>query len=103
MAKAKRSGGWFRLSNLERGLFSLALRIETRFESMGLVRALVSVLEKLKEVCSPVYAQFLKGTELACIFADAAIAWGNKDAVSWKSDKGYAVFLGTFLSGWGRR
>jgi hypothetical protein len=103
MAKAKRNGGWFRLSRLERGLFSLALRINVRFESTALVRALVSVLEKLREVCSPVYEQLVKGTELAWVFAQAATKWGNSEAHKWMNDRGYALFLGRFLGGMGRR
>jgi len=103
MAKAKRNGGWFRLSRLERGLYSLALRINVRFESTALVRALVSVLQKLRELCSPIYEQLVKGTERAWIFAEAAIKWGNSEARSWKNDRAYALFLGRFLTVWGRR
>ena len=97
MAKAKRNGGWFRLTRLERGLFSLALRINAKFESLPLVRALVSVLTKLQQVSHPFYEHFVRGLKMAAAFADAAIAWGNRLAAAWKNDSAYAIFLGRFV------
>ena len=101
MAKAKRNGGWFRLTRLERGVFSLALHVQARFESLPLVRAIVSVLKKLKEVSHPLYERILRGMEIANAFSEAATQWGNPAAKFWKNDRAYALFLGRFLSGAG--
>jgi len=103
VAKAKRNGGWFKLNRLERGLVSLALRIGARFESGPLVRAIVSVLSRLKEVTHPCYEPLLRGAEIARAFAEAALAWGNALASSWKNDRGYALYLGLFLPRTGPR
>lgn len=98
MAKAKRSGSWFRLSRLERGLFSLAISTKARFESVSLVRAVVSVLKKLKEYSDPLYVFLVRGLEMVSAFADAATSWGHPGAEAWRRDKSYATFLGRFLS-----
>lgn len=98
MARAKRSGSWFRLSQLERGLFSLAIKTKARFESVSLVRAIVSVLQKLKEYSDPLYIFLVRGLEMASAFSDAATKWGHPGAETWKRDKSYATFLGRFLS-----
>ena len=102
MAKAKRNGGWFRLTRLERGLFSLAIQIKAKFESVALVRAVVSILRKLKEFCAPGYEFLLRGTEIARAFSKAAFSWGHAEALSWMNDRDYALFLGRFVSSGGR-
>ena len=101
MTKAKRNGGWFRLTRLERGVFSLALRINAKFESASLTKAIVSVLKKLKEVSHPFYEHLQRGTEIATAFSDAASSWGNELAREWRHDKDYAIYLGRFLSSGG--
>ena len=98
MAKAKRQGGWFRLTRLERGIFSLALRVNAKFESASLTKAMVSVLKKLREVSHPLYERFLRGAVLAEAFSDAASGWGNQLAKDWKHDKAYAIYLGLFMT-----
>ena len=98
MTKAKRNGSWFRLSRLERGLYSLALSTRAKFESLHLVRAIVSVLKKLKEYSDPLYVFLVRGIEMAAAFSDAATGWGHPGAQSWKHDKSYATYLGRFLS-----
>ncbi len=103
MTKAKRNGGWFKLTRLERGLFSLALRINAKFESLSLIRAILSVLQKLREVSHPFHEHLVRGMEIARAFSEAALAWGNPLAVHWKDDKAYALYLGRFLSGTGPR
>lgn len=99
MAKAKRHGGWFRLSRLERGILSLAIRVNATFESLALDRALVSILTKLRELCAPFREQIARGSEMALAFSEAAVAWGNARALSWRSDRHYHLFLGLLFSG----
>jgi hypothetical protein len=50
MMRARRRGYWFGLSKLERSLYSLALRVQVSFKSVRLLKALVSILRKLKEM-----------------------------------------------------
>ena len=99
MAKSRRNGAWFRLSSMERGILSLALRLKVKFESAQLAKALVSVLSRLADLGDAVYSQLLAGTKLAWSFSDAAVSWGNESARLWKNDRSFALFLGRFATG----
>ena len=100
MFSAKRNGSWFRLGAVERGVYSLAMRLDVRLESAMLLRALVGVLKKLKEMGDRAYAVVMDGMRLAWAFSEAAVSWGNEAAKAWRSDARYASFLGRSLAGW---
>ena len=102
MYSAKRNGSWFRLGRVERGVYSLAVRLDVKLESAVLLRALVGVLKKLKEMGDRAYAVLMEGMRLAWAFSEAAVSWGNQTAKGWRSDANYASFLGRFLvrRGW---
>jgi len=102
MLKAKRRGSWFRLSRTERSFYSLATRLRVRYESYALMRGLVSILKKLKELGDRAYGQLLRGRELAWSFSEAAVRWGNPRAYSWRNDRNYILFLGRALAWEGR-
>ena len=103
MRKARRNGHWFRLSGTERGLFSLATRLRIEFRSFDLMRAMVAVLKKLKELGDRAYSRLMRGMKLAWAFSEAAVGWGNKEAHLWRNDRDYILFLGSVLTrgGWG--
>ena len=94
MRKARRNGHWFRLSRTERGFFSLATRLRIEYRSYALMRAMVAVLKKLKELGDRAYGQLLKGRELAWAFSEAAVRWGHDIAYAWRNDRNYILFLG---------
>ena len=102
MLAAKRNGSWFRLGRVERGIYSLSMRLDVRLESAMLLRALVGALKKLKEMGDRAYAGIMEGLRLAWAFSDAAVSWGNAAAKDWRSDRAYADYLGRFLirRGW---
>ena len=99
MFSAKRNGSWFRLGSVERGVYSLAMRLDVKLESAMLLRALVCALKKLKEMGDMAYAAVMEGMRLAWAFSEAAVSWGNESAKAWRSDASYASFLGKFLVG----
>ena len=98
VARAKREGSWYMLSRQERSLLSLALRLKVKFQSLDLVRAVVSVFKKLQEVGSSLYGELVRGTRLAWIFAEAAVSWGHPAARTWRNDLRFIAFLGRFFS-----
>ena len=100
MNAAKRDGSWFRLGSVERGVYSLAVRLDVKLESAVLLRALVGVLKKLKEMGDRAYAVVMDGMRLAWAFSEAAVSWGNEAAKAWRSDARCASFLGRSLAGW---
>jgi len=93
MTRAKRSGTWFRLPREQRGLYSLAMRLQVRLRSHDLLRALVSVLRNLRQVCDRVGAALLRAMRLAWSISEAAVRWGNTNAREWRNDLGYIRFL----------
>ena len=98
ISRSRRNGSWFRLSKLERGILSLSLHLKVTFESSQLAKALVSVLKRLADLGDAVYAQLIAGTRIAWSFSEAAVSWGNPDALAWRHDRSYALFLGRFMT-----
>jgi hypothetical protein len=102
MTLSKRRGGWFRLKKRERSLYSLALRIHVKFESVQLVRAMVGILKKLLESSDLAYNRLLRGMSLAWTFSSAGERWGNRGAKAWRNDTDYARYLGAHMCSVGR-
>ena len=99
MVRAKRAGTWFALGRAQRGLYSLALRLDVKLRSHDLLAALVSVLKTLRETCDRAGIAFTRATRLAWAISEAAIGWGNKDAREWRNDQDYVRFLAVSLEG----
>jgi hypothetical protein len=97
MIRAKRAGTWFRLPRMQRMLYSLAMRLEVKLKSPELLKALVSVLKRLRDTCDPVGAAILRAVQLAWTFSEAAVRWGNAGARTWRNDQNYIRFLASFL------
>ena len=97
MTRAKRAGTWFRLCRRERAMYGLALRLDVKFQSHDLLKALVSVLKNLRDSCDRGYVALMKGTRLAWNFSEAAVTWGNERAREWRNDRTYIKFLAVML------
>jgi len=93
MVKAKRRGFWFRLSIMERSIYSLALNLKINFQSYELIRAIVSILKKIKSMYSCSYSLFIKGTSIAWLFSEFAFKLGNAYAYEWRRDRNYIIYL----------
>jgi hypothetical protein len=101
MRRSKRHGYWFGLSQIERSICTLALRLDVKFKSWTLLKALVSILKKLKEMGDELYVQMTRGLSLAWRFSTAAAEWGNAEAKAWRNDTDYARYLGIHMSSGG--
>jgi len=95
---SKRRGAWFSLDRMERSILNLASRLDLKFSSLDLLRALASILKKLEQHGETVYALLQRGVRLAWAFSEFAVASGNKSARSWRNDRPYAVYLGQLFS-----
>lgn len=101
MTKAKRAGYWYGLSRVERSLYYLCLRLDVKFRSLQLAKAVVSVLKKLGEAGTTVLRYVERGRELVWLYSKTAVSWGNESARAWKEDVSYIVFVGRlFLNTW---
>ena len=78
-------------------MYGLALRLDVKFQSYDLLKALVSVLKNLRDSCEGGYAAIMKGTRLARSFSEAAVSWGNERAREWRNDMAYIRFLAMAL------
>jgi hypothetical protein len=94
VTSAKRRGAWFSLDRKERGILSLAIRLDVKFSSIELLRAITSVLKKLEEHGDTLYSRIQRGIKLAWAFSEAAVTWGNASAKEWRHDRTYADYLG---------
>jgi hypothetical protein len=95
---SKRRGAWFSLDRTERSILHLASRLDLKFSSLDLLRALASILKKLEQHGETLYAWLQRGVKLAWAFSEFAVASGNKSARSWRNDRSYAVYLGRVFS-----
>jgi len=99
ITSAKRRGAWFSLDRKEKGILSLAIRLEIKFSSMDLLRAITSVLKKLEEYGDTLYSRIQRGIKLAWAFSEFAVASGNASAREWRHDMSYVEYLGRAFSG----
>ncbi len=97
MVTSKRRGAWFSLEKREKSILYLSLKLNVKFESLQLLRALVSVLKKLEQQGETMHAWIQRGTRLAWAFSEFAVSAGNDRAVVWRNDRSYAFFLGRVL------
>jgi hypothetical protein len=98
ITSSKRRGAWFSLDRREKSIVYLSLRLDVKFESLQLLRALASILKKLEQQGETLHARLIRGTKIAWAFSEFAVSCGNKGARAWRNDREYALFLGRSLS-----
>jgi hypothetical protein len=93
MIRAKRSGTWFGLGRMQRSLYSLAMRLDVKLQSPELLKALVSILKRLRQTCDRAGVAFLRAASLAWAISEAAVGWGNANARGWRNDMNFVRYL----------
>ena len=94
--KAKRTGVWFKaLTNLDRVLIDLVIKVVDRVRSIKLATSLFTVVRKLEEALENRISRIIRtiGFPLACKIVLLAKKWGNSSAEKWLSDISFARFL----------
>lgn len=99
MIRAKRRGIWFKLSSLERSIFTLSIRLNVKIKSLQLIRALASILKKLRLLENQLHALISKGWATAWAFSSFAVRNGYEQASLWRNDKNYAIYLAVIFAG----
>lgn len=89
--RALRKRVWFRvLDRVERGLLDLTIRWVDNVRSGRLTETLLRILVKLARAMEQGMSRVLVvGRELALRASVLAVSWGNVDAYSWRSDRGF--------------
>jgi hypothetical protein len=98
MVMSKRKGGWFALERREKSILYLSLKLNVRFASLDLLRALTSILKKLEQHGETLHAWLQRGSKLAWAFSEFAVSCGNSSAKTWRNDLDYALYLGRVMS-----
>ena len=91
-----RVGVWFRgLSQIDRAIFDLTIRVAQSVRSASLARCILSVTEKLENLLESRVSRLVRevGFKLACRLGGYAQKWGNKAAAYWSGDVGFARYL----------
>ena len=94
--RAVRCGVWFKaLSNLERNIIDLTIRVVDKVRSRTLTRILSGVLKKLLTSLESKLSRLIReiGLPLARKLSNIARSWGNRTAKFWMYDLKFAVFL----------
>src|SRR6266536_290623 len=89
--RALRKRVWYRvLSRMERGLLDLTMRWVGEVKSRTMTRVVIRILLKLARAMEQGMARVLVvGRELALRASVLAVGWGNVEAYSWRSDRGF--------------
>jgi hypothetical protein len=99
MLRAKRQGYWFFLDREKRSFYALAIRLNIKFQSLSLIRALVKILKRLKELGNEEHAFFARGIPIAWLYSSFAERCGNPFAHEWRNNRTYIIYLGRFYTG----
>ena len=94
--EALRRGVWFKvLDRVERGMLSLTARIVDRVESVVLGIELAKIVRKLRDALKSGFVRRMEefGQKRAREITSQAIVWGNKFAMRWVLDMGFARYL----------
>jgi hypothetical protein len=93
---ALRRGTWFRVLNrIERGVLDLTVKFVDRIRSAKLVKVVTAIMEKLAQAMESAVKKMVRitGSALARKISGIAFGWGNRSALAWAWDVGFARYL----------
>ena len=94
-SKAIRGGVWFRaLTRIDRVLVDLTIKVADSVRSANLARCILDVAGKLESALESRVARFIRefGFAIAYKLSLLALKWGNKAAVRWAREPGFARY-----------
>ncbi|MEM3872811.1 MAG: hypothetical protein QXE05_09655 [Nitrososphaeria archaeon] len=96
--KAKRSGVWWKLDRVKRGILALSSKLNIKFTSMKLLRSIVHIVKEISEMLSFTYQNYVRGLRAAYNVAKFASENGYSWAKDWVKDKNFIIWWGIFLN-----
>jgi len=101
---ALRKRVWFHLSDIERGIVNLTIKLVERINSSLLSKTIRQIIAKLTHIINAgyMYKFEVAGRPIAEELSQIYQSWGNKNAFHWKDDMAYIRILGmnALHSGW---
>jgi hypothetical protein len=98
ITKAKRSGVWRKLETIDRGILSLSSKLEVRFRSMDLLRAITRIVKEIAELTSFMYHNYMLGIKSAYRIAEYAVNCGYIEAAGWLNDRNFTIYWGILIN-----
>jgi hypothetical protein len=85
---------------LTRAFLKAFVKAPIKLVSKTLLSQIVKALKTVKEALSPRLRLVKTGSAVAWSISMIAYQWGNKRAVSWRRDEGFAMYWGMMLQSW---
>jgi hypothetical protein len=95
--KAKRSGVWSKVGQIQRGLLELSVKLEISFKSKALLTAVKEIIGQMIILTSFTFRNYLKGFKVAQRIVCFAAKNGYGVALSWLQDRNYVMLWGVFI------
>jgi|TARA_B100000315_G_C14471475_1_gene538563 hypothetical protein len=95
--KAMRRGLWKMIDRLDTGIMNLCIYLPIKFVSRNLLRTLAKIMKTISSMLNPIHHYYEKGIDMAWRISESAYLWGNKDALKWRFDRNFAIFIGMSL------
>jgi len=89
-----------RIPRLTMALLKAVVRAPVKFVSGVLLSAIVKSLRIVGEALSPRVRLIRMGLRMAWSASMTAYRWGNREAVSWRRDEGFAMYWGAMIQSW---
>ena len=96
--KAKRAGTWKRITSIEKGILTLAVNLQIKFQSINLLRAITKIIKQIIQQTYFQYQNYVRGIKTANVMVQYATALGYLQAAEWVRDRNYITWWGIFLN-----
>ncbi len=97
IVKAKRSKLWWKLGNIEKGILKLATKLDIKFKSPKLLKAIAKIIKQITEQTSYMQKHYILGLKKAYKTVEYAISIGYVQAKEWLKEKAYIIWHGIVL------
>ncbi len=95
--KAKRSGVWNKVGQIQKGVLDLCVKLEISFKSKALLTAVKEIIGQMIILASFTYRNYVKGLDVAQRMVGFAAKNGYQAALSWLEDSNYVMWWGVFI------
>lgn len=97
IVKAKRSKLWWKLGNIEKGILTLATKLDIKFKSLTLLKAIVKIVKQISQQTSYMRKHYILGLKTAYKTVEYAISIGYVQAKEWLKEKAYIIWHGIIV------
>jgi len=89
-----------RVPRLTRAFLKAVVRAPVKFVNRALLSTIIKSLKIVNEALSPRVRLIKMGLTTAWGASMTAYRWGNKEALGWRRDDGFAIYWGAMIQNW---